>query len=156
MGLDLVVERATQAPGLPDDATIARWVEAALAGVRPDAALGMRIVDAAEGAELNARYRRREGPTNVLSFPADPADLPPGVGLDLLGDLVLCAPVVAEEARAQGKPVVAHWAHLVVHGVLHLLGYDHEEDAQAERMETREREVLAALGIADPYAPALA
>ena len=151
MAIDLVVERATRAPGLPDDATIARWVEAALAGTRPEAALGLRIVDEGEGAALNARYRGREGPTNVLSFPSE---LPPGLGIDLLGDLVLCAPVVAAEAMAQGKAPGDHWAHLVVHGVLHLLGYDHQHEEEAERMETREREVLARLGVGDPYEPA--
>ena len=103
----------------------------------------------AEGAELNVRYRGREGPTNVLSFVSE---LPDDLGIDLLGDLVLCAPVVAAEAGDQGKAPADHWAHLVVHGVLHLLGHDHQADADAERMEAREREVLAGLGIDDPYA----
>jgi len=113
------------------------------------ASVSVRIVDAEEGRALNARWRERDRPTNVLSFPAD---LPPELELPLLGDLVLCAPVVLREAAEQGKRVEDHWAHLVIHGVLHLLGMDHQDDAEAEEMEQREREILAALGIDDPYA----
>lgn len=111
--------------------------------------MSVRIVDAEEGRALNQRWRERDRPTNVLSFPAD---LPPELELPLLGDLVLCAPVVLREAAEQGKRVEDHWAHLVIHGVLHLLGMDHQDDAEAEEMEQREREILAALGIGDPYA----
>ena len=102
--------------------------------------------------DLNARFRGKDYATNVLSFPAElPEGLPKGVKLPLLGDLVLCAPVVAREASAQDKPVAAHYAHLTVHGVLHLLGWDHEDTREAEAMEQLEREILAGLGLPDPY-----
>ena len=115
--------------------------------------LTIRVVGEAESAELNERYRHKRGPTNVLAFPSEPL---PAEGAEdellPLGDLVICAPVVAREAAEQGKTLEAHWAHIVIHGALHLVGYDHETDAEAGEMEGRERELLAALGIADPYA----
>ncbi|HET6631117.1 MAG TPA: rRNA maturation RNase YbeY [Rhodanobacteraceae bacterium] len=136
---------------LPAPASFRRWVTAALEGVRrrKPAEVSIRIVDSDEGRALNARYRGRDYATNVLSFPAE---LPPGIDLPLLGDLAICAPVVAREAREQDKPPREHWAHLTVHGVLHLLGHDHIVEAEAERMEALERRILAGLGIADPYA----
>jgi probable rRNA maturation factor len=140
------------ADAAPDDAAFDRWVAAALSERREGAVVSLRIVDADEGRALNAQWRGRDAPTNVLSFPAD---LPDEVGLPLLGDLVLCAPVVQREAAEQGKAEEDHWAHLVVHGVLHLLGMDHQADAEAEAMEALEREILASLGIADPYAAEL-
>lgn len=135
--------------GLPASGTLRAYAEAALAGRREDAELAIRIVDAEEGRALNRDYRDKDYATNVLSFPAE---LPPGVPLPVLGDLVLCAPVIAREAAEQGKPLKHHYAHMVVHGVLHLLGHDHMHEAEAEAMEAIEREVLAGLGIADPYA----
>jgi probable rRNA maturation factor len=110
----------------------------------------LRIVTAEESADLNSRYRGKPGPTNVLSFPAEP---PAGPGDELLpfGDVVMCAAVVEREAHEQGKEPAAHWAHMVVHGVLHLQGYDHENVRDAGIMEARERELLAALGFPDPY-----
>ena len=144
------VDNASREAGVPATAELARWAAAALAGRRPAAELAIRIVDEAESAELNSTYRHKQGPTNVLSFPAE---LPPGVPLALLGDLVICAPVVAREAREQGKPPEAHWAHLVVHGCLHLIGYDHERADEAEEMESLERGILAGMGYPDPYAP---
>jgi probable rRNA maturation factor len=108
----------------------------------------LRIVDEPEGAELNQAWRNRSAATNVLSFPAE---LPENPALRVLGDLVLCAPVVRREARAQGKPQAAHWAHLVIHGTLHLLGYDHTVESEAEVMEALECAVLAGLGFPDPY-----
>ena len=136
--------------GLPAPVSVRRWVASALAGARRRATveLTVRIVGATEGRALNRRYRGRDHATNVLSFSAE---LPPGLHLPLLGDLVICAPVVAREAREQGKPLAAHYAHLTVHGVLHLLGHDHQDAATARRMETLETRVLARLGIADPY-----
>lgn len=134
--------------GLPAPASFRRWVGAALAGRRAVAEVGMRVVDREEGAALNHRYRGKDGPTNVLSFPFDS---PPGVDLPWLGELVLCAPVVEEEARVQGKAPRDHWAHLVVHGILHLVGYDHGSEAEAVAMERLEVEVLQGLGIDDPY-----
>jgi probable rRNA maturation factor len=135
--------------GLPAAGTLRGYAEAALAGRREDGELSVRIVDAEEGRALNRDYRDKDYATNVLSFPAE---LPPGVPLPILGDLVLCAPVIAREAEEQGKPLKHHYAHLLVHGVLHLLGHDHMDEAEAEAMEAMEREVLAGLGIPDPYA----
>lgn len=135
-------------PMLPGEGEFRRWAEAALAGRRDEAELCIRVVGEDEGRALNARYRGKAYATNVLSFPAE---LPPELGLPLLGDLVLCAPVVVREAREQDKPETAHWAHLTVHGVLHLLGYDHIDPAEAEAMEALERTVLARCGYPDPY-----
>jgi len=138
--------------GVPAAASFRKWVAAALADRAGEADVAIRVVDEEEGRSLNRQYRGKDHPTNVLSFPADrPEGLPEGVKLPLLGDLVICAPVVEREAREQGKPLAAHYAHLTVHGVLHLLGWDHENDRDAGRMEQREREILARLGIGDPY-----
>lgn len=147
---DIGVSYTLSRRGLPAATSFRRWVEAALAGAkrRAAASLSIRLVDAAEGRELNRRYRRKDYATNVLSFPAA---LPRGVKLPLLGDLVICAPVVAREAAEQGKALRDHYAHMTIHGVLHLLGYDHETAAEAEKMEALERRILAGLGIADPY-----
>jgi probable rRNA maturation factor len=144
------VDNASREPGVPGEAELRCWAAAVLAGRRDGAELAIRIVDEMEGARLNATYRHKQGATNVLSFLAE---LPAGVPLAFLGDLVICAPVVAREAREQGKAPAAHWAHLVVHGCLHLLGYDHEQEAEAEEMESLEREILAGMGYPDPYAP---
>ncbi|WP_114241729.1 rRNA maturation RNase YbeY [Dyella sp. C9] len=137
--------------GVPAAASFRRWVDAALRGAkrRKAAELAIRIVDTREGRMLNREYRGRDYATNVLSFPAE---LPPGLNLPLIGDLAICAPVVAREAAEQGISPRDHWAHLTVHGVLHLLGYDHIEDTEAEAMEALETRILAGLGIADPYA----
>lgn len=134
--------------GLPAAGTLRAYAEAALAGRREQGELSVRIVDTDEGRALNRDYRDKDYATNVLSFPAE---LPPGVPLPILGDLVLCAPVIAREAEEQGKPLKHHYAHMLVHGVLHLLGHDHMDEAEAEAMEAIEREVLAGLGIPDPY-----
>lgn len=147
MMIEVHVQRATRVRPLPPAAHFRAWVTAAL-GDRSEAELTVRIVGSREMRRLNREYRGKDQPTNVLSFRAElPAEIP----LPLLGDVVLCAPRVADEATAQGKPAEAHWAHLTVHGVLHLLGYDHEHAADAEVMERREVAVLAALGIANPY-----
>ncbi len=149
---DLVIAVSYGLPraGLPAPASFRRWVGAALRGTRrrKPAELAIRLVDAAEGSELNRQYRGKDYATNVLSFPAE---LPPGVDLPLLGDLAICAPVVLREAAEQGKPPAHHWAHLTIHGVLHLLGHDHIAEADAERMEALETRILAGLGIPDPY-----
>jgi probable rRNA maturation factor len=142
------LEDASDAPGVPTSEQFQRWAEAAFVGRRDAAELSIRVVDEKEGAALNARYRNKAYATNVLSFPAE---LPPGVPLPMLGDLVICAAVVAREAREQGKPAAAHWAHLTVHGCLHLIGYDHEDDSQALLMEPLETAILAELGFPDPY-----
>ena len=147
--LDVAVGYAAPRAGVPAAVSFRKWVAAALEGRIREADLAIRIVDEKEGRALNHHYRGKDYATNVLSFPAE---LPEGVKLPLLGDLVICAPVVAREAAEQGKPVAAHYAHLTVHGVLHLLGWDHEHDKDAEAMEQLEREVLAELGLPDPYA----
>ena len=153
MDLDLDLQVASEAPDLPAAADFARWAAAALEGRRERAALTIRIVDAAEGQALNLRFRGQDRPTNVLSFPFEaPPGLPAGEGLDdLLGDLVICAPVVSREALEQGKAEPAHWAHLVVHGVLHLLDFDHLTDAEAQIMEGLETAILVRLGFPPPY-----
>jgi probable rRNA maturation factor len=136
--------------GIPAPASFRRWVEAALQGAkrRKPAELSIRIVDTDEGRALNRDYRGKDYATNVLSFEAG---LPPELKLPLIGDMVLCAPVVAREAVEQGKRARDHWAHLTVHGTLHLLGYDHAVKAEAEAMEALETRILAGLGIANPY-----
>ncbi|BAZ93384.1 endoribonuclease YbeY [Thiohalobacter thiocyanaticus] len=145
--LDLQIE--TGAGDVPSAADFQRWAEAAWRG-DGGAELTLRLVDEAESGELNQAYRGKEGPTNVLSFPVDAAELP-GLELPLLGDLVICAPVVAREAAGQGKTAEAHWAHMVVHGMLHLQGYNHLEAAEAEVMERLETDILRRLGYPDPY-----
>jgi len=147
MSIELDIQRASDALDQPDDDSFLRWVGLAL-GAGTDRELTIRLVDAEEGRSLNHNYRGKDYATNVLSFPAD---LPPELDLPLLGDLVICVPVVAREATEQQKPLNAHWAHMVIHGCLHLLGYDHIDDADADEMEALERELLAQLGIADPY-----
>ena len=146
--IELDLQIASDAAELPSEAQFRLWVETALAGRRDEAELTIRIVDDEEGAELNETYRGKQGPTNVLSFPFE---APPGIELPLLGDIVICAPKVAREALEQGKPLEAHWAHLTLHGCLHLLGYDHIEPEEAEAMEALETELLAALGYPNPY-----
>ena len=145
---DLDLQCATAAP-VPGAEDFRRWVAAATEGRRDDWELAIRLVDEAESRTLNRDYRGRDHATNVLSFPAD---LPAGVVLPLLGDLVICAPVVMREAEAQGKAETAHWAHLTIHGVLHLLGFDHMTSVEAECMEGEERAIMARLGWPDPYA----
>ena len=152
--LDVSVGYALPRAGIPAAASFRKWVAAALDGRIREADLAIRLVDAKEGRALNRHYRGKDYATNVLSFPAEIAEgvkLPKGVKMPLLGDLVICAPVVAREAQDQGKALNDHYAHLTVHGVLHLLGWDHEDDRDAECMEQLEREILAGLGIEDPY-----
>ena len=143
------VQIASVAEGLPSPADLRAWAGAVLAAEAANSDLTLRVVDLEEGRQLNETYRDASGPTNVLSFPFE---APPGVRIALLGDVVICAPVVAREAHEQGKTVRAHWAHMVVHGLLHLQGYDHQRPDQAEQMESRERQILQRLGFADPYA----
>ena len=141
---------ATRRRGVPAPPSFRRWIAAALsdAGLRGHAELSIRVVGLREGRALNRQYRGKDYATNVLSFPVE---LPPGVTTPLLGDLVICAPVVAREARRQGKSARDHYAHLAVHGALHLLGFDHRYERDAARMEALEIRILASLGIADPY-----
>ena len=148
--LELDLQVASQAADLPAKAQLRQWCELALRQRQADSELTIRLVDEAEGRELNRTWRHKDYATNVLSFLADvPDEL---LDIPLLGDLVICVPVVEREAAEQGKEPAAHWAHLVIHGCLHLLGYDHIEDAEAEEMEALERQLLAELGYPDPYA----
>lgn len=149
--LDVSVSYGLPRIGLPSAASFKRWAAAACENRILKADLAIRLVDSKEGLSLNRHYRGKDSPTNVLSFPAE---LPPGVEMPipLLGDLVICAPVVAREAAEQGKALNAHYAHLTIHGVLHLLGLDHEDEREAEAMELLERSILADLGFANPYA----
>ena len=152
--LDVAVGYATARAGVPAATSFRRWVAAAAEGRIREADIAIRIVGEDEGRSLNRHYRGRDYATNVLSFPGELPEgvkLPKGVTLPLMGDIVLCAPVVAREAAEQAKPALHHYAHLTVHGVLHLLGMDHQDEREAECMERLEREILAALGIDDPY-----
>ena len=142
------VQYAVSADGIPGAESIQQWVEQALPADKAAAELTVRIVDEAEITALNRQYRGKDGPTNVLSFPYEEI---PGIASDLLGDVVICAPVVASESVAQDKPLEAHWAHMVIHGVLHLLGYDHHKEGEASRMESIETGLLADLGYTNPY-----
>jgi probable rRNA maturation factor len=149
MKLRLSMQYGVARAGLPADSSLRRWALTALKGLRRRrVALGLRIVGGAESAALNNRFRRKSYPTNVLSFPFE---APPGTRSDILGDLVICAPVVRREARVQRKPVNAHWAHMVVHGILHLRGYDHLNRRDATVMEKKEIRILKELGFANPY-----
>lgn len=145
----VAVQSATRAAGVPAAARLTRWALAALKRTARGE-LTVRVVGRGESAALNARYRGKRGPTNVLSFPAAP---PAAKSRELLplGDVVICASVVAREAREQGKTLAAHWAHMVIHGTLHLQGYDHENARDATVMEARERALLHELGFPDPY-----
>ncbi|MEN8175169.1 MAG: rRNA maturation RNase YbeY [Pseudomonadota bacterium] len=145
--LSLEVQNASDTDS-PLEEQLRAWVMETVGDTRGDVELVIRIVDAAESRELNRNYRHRDRPTNVLSFPFE---APPEVVSDLLGDLVICAPVVVREAAEQGKALEAHWAHMVVHGVLHLMGHEHQNDREAAAMEDRERKILSGLGFPDPY-----
>jgi len=142
------VQYAVTVDGMPEANEIRQWVLQTLPEQKKASELTVRVVDEAEITALNRQYRGKEGATNVLSFPYEAI---PGVASDLLGDVVICAPVVASESVAQNKPLDAHWAHMVIHGVLHLLGYGHHQDDEAHKMEVRETELLDSLGYANPY-----
>jgi probable rRNA maturation factor len=168
MDADIDVQYASNESHLPDKKMLTRWVNNALQSqISPDSPdlenpefkiqvqksveLTIRIVDETEAQELNEKWRQRPFPTNVLSFPFE---CPPGVeDIALLGDIVICAPLVVREAAEQHKPLHAHWAHLIIHGTLHLLGYDHIEDEQAQAMESLEIRLLHDLGYPNPYHP---
>ncbi|MFP1918513.1 rRNA maturation RNase YbeY [Lonsdalea quercina] len=134
--------------GLPSEAHFKRWLDTVLPQFQAESEVTIRIVDEAESHELNHTYRGKDKPTNVLSFPFE---APPEVELPLLGDLIICRQVVEQEAAEQEKTLEEHWAHMVVHGCLHLLGYDHIEDSEAEEMESLETEIMQGMGYADPY-----
>ena len=143
---------STDDKNIPDPESFKKWVETAITAgsdkIREEAELTVRIVDPDESMGLNHQYRNIKKPTNVLSFPFEN---PPGITLPLLGDLIICKKVVESEAQLQNKTLAAHWAHMVIHGTLHLLGYDHIEQQQALEMENLETQLLTELGFADPY-----
>ena len=152
MQAELEVQRSTTVAGIPEDGQFQLWADAALAGQPGHFTMAIRIVDEPEAQRFNREYRGRDYATNVLSFPAElPDGLPEEIRQPQLGDLLICAPVVAREAKEQQRPETDHWAHLTIHGVLHLLGYDHEQADEAGVMETLETEILAKLGVSDPY-----
>ncbi|MCC7516776.1 MAG: rRNA maturation RNase YbeY [Pseudomonadales bacterium] len=146
--IQVFVDNACAATEVPADAVLQQWATAALAGLRQRAEIAIRIVDETESAALNRDYRQKHYATNVLSFPSE---LPESCEPPILGDLAICAAVVAREAQEQRKSLAAHWAHMVIHGCLHLLGFDHIEDDDAEDMEAREIAILHTLGFANPY-----
>lgn len=148
MNLQVDIQHESTEPA-PEEGDIRRWIEAALHGQRDeDTEISLRLVDIEEMTGLNETWRGKDGPTNVLSFPAD---LPDELNLPLLGDIVICTPVVEREAREQDKALEAHWAHMTVHGTLHLLGYDHIEEHEAVAMEALETDILARLNYPCPY-----
>jgi probable rRNA maturation factor len=142
------VQLAVSGNDIPSEEEFKRWVTIALQELDDAGDVTIRVVDEAEIIELNEKYRHKQGPTNVLSFTAD---IPDVIGTTLLGDVVIAAPVVLREAAEQHKPVKAHWAHMVIHGILHLAGYDHVQERQAVEMEAMESRLLNVLGYADPY-----
>jgi len=148
MSIILDLQVASQATDLPTASHFQHWLEAAVLPFQQEAEVTIRIVDEAESQQLNYQYRAKDKPTNVLSFPFQ---CPPGIDLPLLGDLVICAKVVASEAAEQGKAPATHWAHMVIHGCLHLLGFDHINDDDAAEMEAEEIQILQQLGISNPY-----
>jgi len=148
IALALDIQNASTTPDLPSYEQFHRWAAVVLADRHASTQLSIRLVDEPEGAELNRRFRGKCGATNVLSFPYEP--LPGVTHCDLIGDLVICAPLVAREARAQSTLPEAHWAHILVHGVLHLLGYDHSDTTEALEMEGLERHILLGLGFPAP------
>ncbi len=145
LDLQLAVKDET---GLPEFADVHHWLETVISPFQSQAEVTVRIVDTEESHQLNHEYRGKDRPTNVLSFPFE---APPEVEIDLLGDLVICRQVVEREAKEQNKPLIAHWAHMVVHGSLHLLGYDHIEENEAQEMESLETEIMQKMGYEDPY-----
>jgi probable rRNA maturation factor len=147
MAIELDLQVAGTFSGLPEPGQFRAWLEAALGQVE-NQELTLRVVDCEESRQLNRQFRGKDAPTNVLSFPAD---VPAEIDLPLLGDIVICAPLVEKEALDQGKSLVAHWAHLTLHGVLHLLGYDHQHEVEAEEMEAIEIRLLESLGFPNPY-----
>ncbi len=148
MSVEVDVQYAVMADGVPSVSDIETWIGAVVRGRRENVQLTVRIVDEEEGTELNERWRQARGPTNVLSFPSEGLE---AIAPDLLGDVVICAPVVESEAREQGKSLTAHWTHMVIHGTLHLLGFDHVDEDHAREMELLEARILKELGYSDPY-----
>jgi len=147
MTIEVEIQRETSNSSVPSDQQFEKWATAALQG-HAESERVIRVVDQEESRRLNEQFANRNKATNVLSFPAD---LPPSIGLALLGDIVICAALVEREAEQQNKSIVAHWAHLTVHGILHLLGHDHQSDQEAANMEALETSLVQSFGFPDPY-----
>lgn len=145
----IIIQQAADKAPAPKPAHLKKWAETALARKLETGEVTIRIVSVGEMTSLNKKFRYKEGPTNVLSFPFDMPDVP--IDVPIVGDIVICADIVNKEASEQGKTSEAHWAHMVVHGIFHLLGYDHQTDQEANTMERLEAEVLQNLGFANPY-----
>lgn len=153
MAYQIDIENNSHSQYLPADALIQQWIGTTLTQQDlKEAEVSVYIVDDTESQNLNNQYRGKDKPTNVLSFPAD---IPAELGIPLLGDLVICAPVVEREAKEQGKSLNAHWAHMLVHGTLHLLGFDHIDDDEAEAMEALETAIIISLNFPAPYQDAI-
>ncbi|MDM8566820.1 rRNA maturation RNase YbeY [Candidatus Halobeggiatoa sp. HSG11] len=149
MGTTIDLQCVSDEPDLPNQDMLSKWVNAVLEyNTKDNKELTIRLVDITEAQQLNFKWRQRNNPTNVLSFPFE---CPPEVNIPLLGDIVICVPLVATEAAEQHKSLYAHWAHLVIHGTLHLLGYDHIDEQQAQLMENIEVKILKDLGYPNPY-----
>lgn len=148
MAIELDLQIACEYAEMPSKEQFLLWVNTALSSTNKEFELTIRVVDIEESQQLNSQYREKDKPTNVLSFPFE---VPEGIELNLLGDLVICADVVAQEANEQNKNQNDHWAHLVIHGCLHLLGYDHINDDEAIEMESIETQLLSTLSIDNPY-----
>lgn len=148
MNINLTIQNPSKLRGIPTKKQFLAWIKCALGKRRKEYEILIRIVDVAEITEINQTYRHQDKPTNIISFEFEP---PLGIKTNFLGDLIICAPVVRAEAKAQHKTIAAHWAHLTIHGMLHLLGYDHINDADAEVMENLEIAMLERLGFANPY-----
>ncbi len=146
--MNLEIQRICQSSSIPDDSQLNAWTKLGLQESNQDSEILIRIVDENESAALNQQYRQKPGPTNVLSFPFD---APENLEINLLGDLVVCAPVIEKEARQQGKSVNDHWAHIILHGILHLQGFDHIEESDANAMEALEVKLLKTININNPY-----
>jgi probable rRNA maturation factor len=148
MSINMEIQNASESVTLPEDKLLIEWADQALDEKNINAEVTLRVVDIEEGQFLNKEWRNKDYATNVLSFPVgDTIEQAP----DLLGDIVICAPIVEKEAKEQGKEVEAHWAHLIIHGILHLQGYDHESETDAEVMETKEIQILKNIGYKNPY-----
>ena len=154
MSISVDLQVVCRVDSIPQETEVRSWLEDAYQAGKPDARrqsdVSVRVVGEDESRKLNKQYRQQDKPTNVLAFPASLVGLPDDEH-DLLGDLVICGPLVEREAEEQGKSAAGHWGHLLVHGMLHLLGYDHETSSQATEMETMERRILANRGVEDPY-----
>ncbi|MDC3267295.1 rRNA maturation RNase YbeY [Gammaproteobacteria bacterium] len=148
--MEIIIQNAGQSKKIPLSEQIKDWVQCAL-GKERSGELTVRIVGETESAALNKRFRNVMGATNVLAFPYDKSSCESSIESELIGDLVICAPVLEREAAAQGKALSAHWAHILIHGTLHLVGYDHQNIEDTQAMEERERDLLGSLGFEDPY-----